>query len=148
MSPEDIAGAGEFEEYRGPQYARTAAERSLWWALHRPETYALAAIALAFVTLFSIEIEFEIVQAFSLNGNVGPRAVYGASAGIRGGLAVLAIVLAAMSVRSEDEDTTWSAPVARAALIVGVIGLAFAVTTLIGVLVSDPNVPGFTSPSP
>jgi hypothetical protein len=44
MSPEDIAGAEERAQYQDSR------PPSLWWALHRPETYALAAIAIALVT--------------------------------------------------------------------------------------------------
>lgn len=143
MSPDEVAGAGDLEDYAD------ARSPSLWWAVHRPETYAVAALALAFVTLFSIEIEFEVVHAFALNDNISERVLYGVPAAIRGGLALLAIGFAVMSIRAEDEDTTWSAPVARAAVVVALIGLAFAVTTVIGVLVSDtPHIPGFTAPSP
>jgi hypothetical protein len=67
----------------------------------------------------------------------------------RAGVAVLAIGLAVLSIRAEDDDATWSPSLARAALVVSALAAAFAITTVVGVLVTDtPHVPGFTAPSP
>lgn len=124
---------------------------SLWWAVHRPETYALAALTLAVATLLGLSPAYEIVQAFLLNGNGNGdrgRLLLGIPAGIRLGVALLAIGLAVASIRSDDEDTTWSAPVSRAALVIAVLAAALALTTLIGLLVADtPQTSGFTVPS-
>ena len=144
MTPEDIS------DTRKPEDSRPGGPQSLWWAMHRPETYAIAALALAVTTLFSVALEDEVVRAFTVGSStLSLRVIYGVPAAVRGGLALGAVMLAVMSIRSEDDDTTWSAPVARAAIVLAVIAAAFAVTTVIGVLVSDtPRIPGFTAPSP
>lgn len=112
---------------------------SLWWALHRPETYALAAIVLAVGALFGgLLPSFEFVQAFDPNaGGSDFRVTLGVAAGVRLGVAALAAALAVASLRTEDEDVTWSAPVARAALIVATLAALFALTILLGVLTVD-----------
>jgi hypothetical protein len=112
------------------------ANRSLWWALHRPETYALTAMAMALAALFGLLPGFEIAQAFDvgLNGIRGPLAV---TAGVRLALAVIAAALAVRSIATEDEDVTWSAPVARASLAVSVVATLFSAITIVGLLTHD-----------
>jgi hypothetical protein len=123
-------------------------DRSMWWAMHRPETYALAALVLAVTALFSFGPGRLLSEIFFINGDHGIRAPLATGAGIDAGLALVAFGLALASIRAEDEDATWSPPVARAALVVGGIAAAFQIVALIVLAVTTPDVPGFTSPSP
>jgi hypothetical protein len=120
-----------------------AAERSLWWALHRPETYALSALVLAATSLTQLLPGFELAQAWEVGDNGSLRGSLGLSAGIRLAVAALAVVLAILATRHEDEDATWSPPVARAGLVVAIVALVFAVASLIGVLTHDGTPDGF-----
>jgi uncharacterized membrane protein len=121
---------------------------NLWWAVHKPETLALAALVIAVALLmFTEPLQEFATLAFFNTGNGNIRDVYGTMAGIRLGMCVFALALAVMSIRSEDDDATWSPPVARAALIVGGLAALLAIATLFAVLATTPQVPGFTSPS-
>ena len=113
-----------------------AARQSLWWALHRPETYAVSALVLAVAALTGLLPGFEYTQAFELDPTDirGPLAV---TAGVRLVVAVIAAGLAVASVRYEDEDSSWSAPLARAALVVAVVAALLALVTFLGVLTND-----------
>lgn len=116
--------------------------RSYWWSLHRPETYALAAFALAVVTLMSLGGAQEIYQTIILviRPQDSGRVALFALAGIRLAVAILAIIAAVVSIRSEDEDTTWSPPVARAAILVAVVSaLLSAASLIVTAAASDPN---------
>jgi hypothetical protein len=116
--------------------------RSYWWSLHRPETYAIAALAIAFAALTNIGPAQEIAQAilFSINGPSSEKDLLYAIGGIRLALAVFAIVAAVLSIRSEDPDTTWSPPVARAALLLAILDAVLSAASLIvTTLVSEPN---------
>lgn len=120
-------------------------KRSYWWSLHRPETYALAALATAIVTVVSLAPAQEIAQAifFSSNGNSEKHLLLALS-GIRLGVALIAILGAVLSIRSEDDDTTWSPPVARAALLVAGLSVLLSAAALITVsLTSDPSQSNF-----
>jgi peptidoglycan/LPS O-acetylase OafA/YrhL len=73
----------------------------------------------------------------------------GWSAAVFALIALGGIGLAVVAIRTEDEDSTWSPAVARAALLLGAVALVFALVAVIGVLVTDtPRIPGFTAPSP
>jgi hypothetical protein len=122
----------------------------LWWALHRPETFALSAFAVGMTTFIGLGPFYEVVQSFLLGDqDYSLSTQLGVAAAVRAGVAVLAIGLAVLSIRAEDDDATWSPSLARAALVVSALAAAFAITTVVGVLVTDtPHVPGFTAPSP
>jgi hypothetical protein len=120
-----------------------AAQQSLWWALHRPETYALSALVLAAIALTQLLPSFEISQAWEVGDGNSFRGTLGLSAGLRLAVAVGAVVLAGLAIRTEDEDVTWSAPVARAALVVAVVAILFALAALLGVLTHDGTPDGF-----
>jgi hypothetical protein len=108
-------------------------QRSYWWSLHRPETYALVAFALAAGTLISIGGAQELFQSVLLNlgsTNSEKPLVYTLS-GIRLGVAVLAILAAVISIRAEDDDTTWSPPFARAAILVATLSALLSAASLI-----------------
>jgi hypothetical protein len=109
-----------------------APRSSMWWALHRPETYAVAALALAVIAMVGLAPQ-ELEQALAY-GQQGPKTFLGVGAGVRLGIAALAVLLAIMSIRTEDEDSGWSQPVARAALVVGAVAVALAAASLITVL--------------
>ena len=115
--------------------------RSYWWSLHRPETYALTAFALAFVTLLEVGAAQEIYQAIAFLIRPGsPRDALFALAGTRLAIDLFAIGAAVLSIRSEDEDTTWSPPVARAAILVAVVSaLLSAASLIVTATTSDPN---------
>jgi 1,4-dihydroxy-2-naphthoate octaprenyltransferase len=121
---------------------------NLWWALYRPETYALSSLVLAVSVWIASAPIGEFLSLVFFDTGESFRNVYGTTAAIRLALALLAIGMAVTSIRSEDEDTTWSPPVARTALIIASIGALFAIATLIAWLASTPHVAGFTSPSP
>jgi hypothetical protein len=108
-------------------------QRSYWWSLHRPETYAITALALAFGTLLSFGAAQEIAQAilYSDRGSSTEEVLLYVLSGIRLGVALLAIGAAALSIRSEDDDTTWSAPAARAAILVASLSALLSVAALI-----------------
>jgi hypothetical protein len=115
-------------------------QRSLWWAGHRPETYALVALVTAVSGFFGLTEAFEVVEAFLINNNDSQQLVYGYAGGIRVAVALVAILAAILSIRSEDEDTTWSAPVARCALVVAVLAALLGAATIVGaVTASSPN---------
>lgn len=116
-------------------------ERSYWWSLHRPETYALTALGLAVASLLTLGPAQEIAQAIILSGSHSEKALLLTLSGIRLGMSLLAILCAAISVRSEDEDTTWSAPVARAGLLLATLAALMSIGSLItvGLLSGDPN---------
>lgn len=143
MQP-DVDGIGQ-----GPDETPESS-RSVWWAVHRPETYALAGFTLAVVALLQIGPADRLVQTFLLDDrSFSFSRQLGWGAAIYGLLALGGLGLAAAAIRTEDEDSTWSPPVARAALVVGVVALVIAVVAVIGVLVTDtPRIPGFTAPSP
>ena len=107
--------------------------RSYWWSLHRPETDALASFALAIVTLMSVGGAQEIYQAiiFVVRSPGSPRDALYALAGIRAAVGIIAIIGAAISIRSEDDDSTWSPPVARAAILVATISVILSAAALI-----------------
>ncbi len=116
-------------------------QRSYWWSLHRPETYALTGFALAFGTLLSYGPAQELVQsiAFSIQSQSEHTVLYIAS-GVRLGIALLAILAAVISIRSEDDDTTWTPPVARATLLVAAFSALVSIAALIATAVgSDPS---------
>lgn len=120
--------------------------RSYWWSLHRPETYAIAALGLALVTLMSLAPSQELAQSIlvAVHSPSGEKDYLYALAGIRLGLALIAIVTAMLSVRAEDEDTTWSPPLARAALLLAVLSALLSVAALITTAtVSDNEDSGF-----
>jgi uncharacterized BrkB/YihY/UPF0761 family membrane protein len=108
-------------------------QRSYWWSLHRPETYALVAVLIAFSALISIGPAQEIAQAilFSVNGPSSEKDLLYAVGGIRLALSLLAIVAAVISIRSEDDDTTWSPPVARAAILLAILDAVLSAASLI-----------------
>jgi hypothetical protein len=107
--------------------------RSYWWSLHRPETYAIAALTFALGTLLSFGASEEIAQAivFSVRSANSEHILLYTLAGIRLGGALLAIGTAALSIRSEDDETTWSPPVARAAILVAALSALLSVAALI-----------------
>jgi 1,4-dihydroxy-2-naphthoate octaprenyltransferase len=107
-------------------------QRSYWWSLHRPETYAIASLAIAIVTLVSFSPAQEVTQAiFYADRGDNQRTFLMIQAGIRLGVALFAIFGAMLSVRSEDDDSTWSPPLARAAILVAVLSALFSAATLI-----------------
>jgi hypothetical protein len=108
--------------------------RSYWWSLHRPETYAVTALALAFVTLMSLAPAQELAQAVQVHSPNGPfdeKTLLLVVSSVRLGMAVLSIVCAGIAVRSEDDDVTWSAPLARAAILVAVVSALVSIASLI-----------------
>jgi hypothetical protein len=117
--------------------ADVTTERSLWWALHRPETYALAALVMAVTATLGSLPGFEIAQAFNLGIGSDFRRPLAVAAAVRLGVAVLAAALAVLSIRHEDEDVSWSAPVARAALVVALVAAIFALIVFTGLLIND-----------
>lgn len=119
--------------------------RSYWWSLHRPETYAVASLAIAIVTLISLGPAQEVTQAiFYAEGGDSQRKFLMIQSGIRLAIALFAIFAAMLSVRSEDEDTTWSPPLARAAILVAILSALFSAAALITAAVSsDPSQPQF-----
>jgi hypothetical protein len=135
MHPDD-ADTDRLDDQADDELGTT--DRSFWWALHRPETYALAAMVLAVAGLFGPLLPgFELVQAYDPGGSNEFRLSLGVTAGVRLGVAALAAGLAVASLRNEDSDVTWSAPVARAALIVAALAALFALAILLGVLAVD-----------
>ena len=119
--------------------------RSYWWSLHRPETYAIASLAIAIVTLISLAPVQELTQAiFFADTGHSQRTFLIIESGIRLGVALLTIFGAMLSVRSEDEDSTWSPPLARAAILVAILAALFSAAALITAVVSsDPTQPDF-----
>src|SRR4051794_26358474 len=132
MTPEDdlpverislnLEDEDDYEELLRPRVAR--------WAIHRCETYALAAVLIAVGTLVGGGTVQDLQQAVLFSSH-GPKTFLNVGAGLHLGLGVLAFVLAALAISAEDEDSTWSPPVARAAAIVAVIVIGLAVATLI-----------------
>jgi hypothetical protein len=111
--------------------------RSYWWSLYRPETYALTGLAIGVLGLLGNAANQAITQAVFLNGPSSERALLLTSSGIRLGFALLGILAAVLSIRSEDDDVTWSPPVARSGLLIGALGAAVAVASLIATLLSS-----------
>lgn len=110
-----------------------ALRRSYWWSLHRPETYAIAALTFAVGTLLSFGAGQEIAQAiiFASRSSDTEQTLLYILAGLRLGVALLAIGSAVLSIRSEDDDTTWSPPVARAAILVASLSALLSIAALI-----------------
>jgi cell division protein FtsW (lipid II flippase) len=119
--------------------------RSYWWSLHRPETYAIASLAIAIVTLISLGPAQELTQAiFFADSGDSQRKFLMIQSAVRLAIALFAVFGAMLSVRSEDEDTTWSPPLARAAILVAVLSALFSAAALITTAVSsDPSRPDF-----
>jgi len=119
--------------------------RSYWWSLHRPETYAVASLVIALVTLISSAPAQELTQAiFYAVQERSQRTLLMVGSGIRLAVALFAIVCAMLSVRSEDEDSTWSPPLARAAILVAILSALFSAASLITTATgSDPTQPEF-----
>jgi hypothetical protein len=105
--------------------------RRYWWSLHRPETYALTAFAIAFTSLLSSGAQ-DLIQSilFALTSHDEKTSLLTVS-GARLGLALLAILAAAVSIRDEDDDSTWSPPVARAALLVASLATVLAAASMV-----------------
>jgi hypothetical protein len=116
--------------------------RSYWWSLHRPETYALASFALAFTSLFALGAAQDLIEAISYG--ISPHEQ---KTGllivciVRLGVSLIALLGAGLSIRDEDDDTTWSPPVARAALLLAGLAALFTIAAMIiiGVTSSSPN---------
>ena len=107
--------------------------RSYWWSLHRPETYAIVALAFAVGTLLSFGAGQEIAQAiiFASRASSTEQTLIYVLAGIRLGVALLAIGAAVLSIRSEDDDSSWSPPIARAAILVATLSALLSAAALI-----------------
>ncbi|MBV9098191.1 MAG: hypothetical protein JO079_09050 [Frankiaceae bacterium] len=120
--------------------------RSYWWSLHRPETYALASLAVAFASLISVGPGQEIAQAvlYGVGGPSSGRDLLYALSGVRLAMALFAILAAVLSIRSEDADSTWSPPVARAGILLAIVDAVLAAAALIvTATVSDPSSQSF-----
>jgi len=106
--------------------------RSYWWSLHRPETYAIAALTIASGSLLTLAPIQELVRAIlDAVTNTEERITIIALSGSRLVVSLIAMFAAVLSIRSEDEDTTWSAPVARAALLVAALSAVIATGSII-----------------
>jgi hypothetical protein len=114
----------------------------LWWTLHRPETYSLAAFMLAALSVLNIGAGNTIASAVEVSSN-NPRLAFGVEAGIRLAVAVVAFGLGWLAVRFEDDDVTWSAPVARAALVVGGLSVLLNLASVVVDLSQHPGGPQF-----
>lgn len=116
----------------------------LWWATYAPETYALTALILAIASFILVEASNDFVQAYNIGHQTLGRTTLDIGNGIRAGIGAVAALLAAWSITLEDEDTSWSAPVARTALAIGVLGLVFALAAIIAAHTgSSPGPNGF-----
>jgi drug/metabolite transporter (DMT)-like permease len=106
--------------------------RRYWWSLHRPETYAITALAIGFASLFTLGPATDLIQSilYALAAHDEKTNLL-TVAGIRLGMALLGILAAAMSIRDEDENSTWSPPVARAALLLAVLAAVFSAAAMI-----------------
>jgi hypothetical protein len=117
------------------------------WALNPPETYSIASLALAIASIIGFGPGALLAEAIFINGEFSARGEVMTSSGVGVGICVVAIVLAWLAVRTEDEDSTWSPPIARAALVVALLAGVLALSALVVAAATTPNVPGFTSPS-
>jgi hypothetical protein len=118
--------------------------RRYWWSLHRPETYALTAFAIALVSLMSFGATTLIQAILYALKSQDERTSLVTAAGVRLGLALLAVLAAAVAIDDEDEDSTWSPPVARAALLVAVLAALLAVAAIVVGLMTSVKSTGFT----
>lgn len=124
-------------------------EPSLWWALHRPETYALTAFTLGFIDFVGRGPLYDVVRSYMVFATEdNTRVALGVPAALQAALALLAAGLAVASIRSEDEDVTWSASVARTALVVAALAFLLSVVSLFGIVTTNNEIPGFNAPSP
>lgn len=120
--------------------------RSYWWSMHRPETYAIVALAIGLVTLMSLAPAQELGQALFIIGQTpnSEQDFLITLSGARLGVGLLGIFAAVLSIRSEDADSSWSPPVARAGLLLAVLGVLLSAATIIATLASgSPDNPNF-----
>lgn len=106
-------------------------ERRYWWSLHRPETYALTAAVLALSTISAAATDLYQAILFALSTESEAKTSQLTVSGTRLGIALLGVLAAAVSIRDEDEDSTWSPPVARAALLVTSLAVLLTLTAII-----------------
>jgi peptidoglycan/LPS O-acetylase OafA/YrhL len=106
-------------------------ERRYWWSLHRPETYALTAAVIALSSISAAATDLYQAILFALSTEFGGKTSQLTVSATRLGMALLGVLAAAVSIRDEDEDSTWSPPVARAALLVTSLAAVLSLTAII-----------------